>query len=79
MTDKTLADWVSEHRAEVRLWSAIAGQTEPSDCLVDACTRPVWRVGLCRAHTWRAYRAHQAATQDLGAIHPAEPNERKKQ
>ena len=57
---QTLAQWVASHRDEVRAWSPIAEEKDVSDCLVDACSRPVWRVGLCRAHTWRAYRAHQS-------------------
>lgn len=61
---QTLAEWVAAYRDDVRAWSPVSVEKHLADCLVDACDRPVWRVGLCRAHTWRAYRAHQAEAKN---------------
>lgn len=58
MTDTTAQrapDWLLPHLDEVRGWPAIRGTASP--CHVTACSRDVWRWGLCKMHAQRARRA----------------------
>lgn len=72
MKAKTLPEWVAEHRAEIRTWAPIATDCDPG-CLVAACDRDHFAVGLCKAHYRRAQRAHRADLKRGPANEPHRP------
>lgn len=55
----SVADWLRRHVVEVREWPPVGSHDDPG-CLVAACGRSTFAVGLCRAHYKRAQRAHRA-------------------